>query len=135
MPRRVIVLLLAVLSLAVTSCADSSRRKVVLQGAGATFPAPLYQKWFAEYETSHPEVKVLYQSIGSGGGIQLFTAGRVDFGASDAAMSDEQIQKVKTGGVLLLPMAAGNIVLAYNLPGVPDGLKLSREAYVGIFQG
>lgn len=105
----------------------------VIKGAGATFPAPLYERWFQEYNKLHPDVEVNYQGIGSGAGIKQFTDETVDFGASDAAMTDEQMEKVK-GGVVLLPMTAGSIVLAYNLPGV-EGLKLSREAYAGIFLG
>ena len=104
-----------------------------INGAGATFPAPLYQRWFQEYNKAHADVQVNYQAIGSGAGIKQFTQGTVDFGASDAAMTDEQIAAV-TGGVTLLPMTAGSIVLAYNLPGIAD-LKLSRDAYTGIFLG
>jgi phosphate transport system substrate-binding protein len=104
-----------------------------INGAGATFPAPLYQRWFQEYNKAHSDVQVNYQAIGSGAGIKQFTQGTVDFGASDAAMTDEQIAAV-TGGVNLLPMTAGSIVLAYNLPGITD-LKLSRDAYAGIFLG
>jgi phosphate transport system substrate-binding protein len=136
MLRRTIPVLFVLMCLSVVSCAPSGGKgKVILQGAGATFPAPLYQKWFAEYQATHPEVKILYQSVGSGAGIQLFSEGKVDFGASDAALTDEQIGKVTADGVLLLPMTAGNIVLAYNVPGVEGGLRLSREAYLGIFLG
>jgi phosphate transport system substrate-binding protein len=104
-----------------------------LQGAGATFPAPLYQRWIAEYTKANPDVQINYQGIGSGAGIKQFTQGLVSFGASDAAMTDKEIAAVKQG-VVLIPATAGSIVLAYNLPGV-DNLKLSREAYVGIFLG
>ncbi len=104
-----------------------------LQGAGATFPAPLYQRWIAEFTKAHPDVQINYQGIGSGAGIKQFTQGLVTFGASDAAMKDEEITAVKPG-VVLLPATAGSIVLAYNLPNV-DKLKLSREAYAGIFLG
>jgi phosphate transport system substrate-binding protein len=106
---------------------------VALTGAGATFPAPLYQNWFVQLNQEVPELEVNYQSVGSGAGVEQFTAGTVDFGASDTAMDDEEIAKVKKG-VILLPMTAGSVVLAYNLPGV-EGLKLSRDAYVGIFNG
>jgi phosphate transport system substrate-binding protein len=105
-----------------------------LQGVGATFPAPLYQKWFGEYHKQHPGVQINYQGLGSSAGIEQFTKGLVNFGASDAAMTDEQIAKVPNG-VILLPVTAGSIVLAYNLPGGPPELKLSREAYVDIFSG
>jgi phosphate transport system substrate-binding protein len=104
-----------------------------LQGAGATFPAPLYQRWIAEYTKSNPNVQINYQAVGSGAGIKQFTQNLVAFGASDAAMKDDEIAAVKQG-VVLIPATAGSVVLAYNLPGVTD-LKLSREAYSGIFLG
>jgi phosphate transport system substrate-binding protein len=107
---------------------------VTLQGTGATFPAPLYQRWFAEYNKLHPEVRINYQPLGSGAGIKQFIDKLVDFAASDAAMSDAEIAQVKDG-VVLLPMTAGSVVLAYNLPGFTGDLKLSREAYTGIFLG
>lgn len=106
---------------------------VRLNGAGATFPAPLYQTWFQTLNQKYPNLQVNYQPVGSGAGIEQFTKGLVDFGASDVAMTDEEIQKVQNG-VLLLPMTAGSIVLAYNLPGV-EGLKLPRDVYTGIFLG
>ena len=106
---------------------------VKLQGAGASFPAPLYQKWFKSYSASHDGVQIDYQSIGSGGGVKSVIDKTVDFGASDAAMSAGDMAKVD-GGVQLLPMTAGCIVLTYNLKGV-TGLKLSRAAYAGIFLG
>src|SRR6202795_5318115 len=104
-----------------------------LQGAGATFPAPLYQRWIAEYTKANPDLQINYQGVGSGAGIKQFTQNLVAFGASDAAMKDEEIAAVKQG-VVLIPTTAGSIVLAYNLPGI-ENLKLSREAYVGIFLG
>ncbi|BAZ27330.1 periplasmic phosphate binding protein [Kalymmatonema gypsitolerans NIES-4073] len=106
---------------------------VRLNGAGATFPAPLYQTWFQALNQKYPNLQVNYQPVGSGAGIEQFTKGLVDFGASDVAMTDEEIKKVQNG-VLLLPMTAGSIVLAYNLPGV-EGLKLPRDVYSGIFLG
>ncbi len=106
---------------------------ITLQGSGASFPAPLYSRWFREFSTKNPNIRVNYQATGSGAGIKASTAGQTDFGASDAAMSDEEI-KAAQDNVVLLPMTAGHIVLAYNLPDVKD-LKLSREAYVGIFLG
>lgn len=109
---------------------------ISLHGAGGTFPAPLYQRWFQEYNKLHPEVQVTYDGVGSGAGIKQFTAGVVDFGASDVAMKDEEIAKVpKDKGAVLLPMTAGSIVLSYNLPNVKTGLKLSREVYSNIFLG
>lgn len=104
-----------------------------LSGAGATFPAPLYQRWAVEYNKINPGVQVNYQSVGSGAGVKQFAQGTVDFAASDAAMTDEEIAKVQAG-VVMIPATAGSIVVAYNLPGVTD-LKLSREAYAGIFLG
>jgi phosphate transport system substrate-binding protein len=106
---------------------------VKLQGAGASFPAPLYTRWFKTYGQSHPNVQIDYQSVGSGSGVKAVIDKTVDFGASDAAMSDEEIARVPNG-VQLLPMTAGKIVLTYNLEGV-EGLKLSRKAYTGIFLG
>jgi phosphate transport system substrate-binding protein len=106
---------------------------VKLQGAGASFPAPLYTKWFKAYSGSHPNVQIDYQSVGSGSGVKSVMDKTVDFGASDAAMKPEDMQKVDVG-VQLLPMTAGAIVLTYNLKDVP-ALKLSRKAYTGIFMG
>lgn len=104
-----------------------------LQGAGASFPAPLYNSWFKEYSNAHKDVQIDYQSVGSGSGVTAVIDETVDFGASDAAMKEDEMAKVERG-VQLLPMTAGAIVLAYNLDGVED-LKLSREAYVDIFLG
>ncbi|MDD5198447.1 MAG: phosphate ABC transporter substrate-binding protein PstS [Terrimicrobiaceae bacterium] len=119
----------AVLALAAPSHAGQ------LSGAGATFPAPLYQRWSVEYNKLHPDVKVNYQSVGSGAGVKQFIAGTVDFGASDAAMNDAELAKVPANkGAVMIPATAGIEVLAYNLPGI-DNLKLSREAFVGIFLG
>jgi len=126
------VLILSVAALSFSSCGKSTGG-VKLQGAGASFPAPLYQKWFKAYSGSHPGVEIDYQSVGSGSGIKSVIDKTVDFGASDAAMSPEDQAKVE-GGVQLLPMTAGSIVLTYNLEGVKD-LKLSRKAYSGIFLG
>src|SRR6201987_2001850 len=119
--------------LAIQLSSPKTNAATQLQGAGATFPAPLYQRWIAEYTKSNPGVQINYQGIGSGAGIKQFTQNLVSFGASDAAMTDKEIAAVKQG-VVLIPATAGSIVLAYNLPGV-DNLKLSREAYVGIFLG
>jgi phosphate transport system substrate-binding protein len=104
-----------------------------VRGAGATFPAPLYKKWLEQYRHQHPDVKISYEAVGSGEGTERFLAQAVDFGASDAALSDEQIAKVDRG-VRLIPTTAGSIVLAYNLRGVSD-LELSRDVYVDIFAG
>jgi phosphate transport system substrate-binding protein len=113
--------------------AGSNTNAQQLSGAGATFPAPLYQRWGVEYNKLHPGVRVNYQSVGSGAGVKNFIQGVVDFGASDAAMSDAEIAKSPRGAVML-PVTAGSVVLAYNLPGI-SGLKLSRAALAGIFLG
>jgi phosphate transport system substrate-binding protein len=107
---------------------------VYLRGAGATFPAPLYMSWIESFEATHPEVTIAYDAVGSGEGISRFVTGSVDFGASDAALSEEQIASVKQG-VELVPATAGMIVLAYNLPGVDGELRLPREVYAGILSG
>jgi phosphate transport system substrate-binding protein len=104
-----------------TATADTT-----LNASGATFPAPLYQRWFAEYNKLHPDVQVNYQGVGSGAGIKSFTDGLTDFGASDAAMSDAEMAKVTNGGVLLLPMTAGSIVISYNLPGVTAAIFMGE---------
>ena len=119
--------------LTLSACGGSREESVKLQGAGASFPAPLYLKWFKSYSGAHPNVQVDYQSVGSGSGVKSFMDRTVDFAASDAAMKPEEMAKVD-GGVQLLPMTAGKIVLAHSLKEVPN-LKLSREAYVGIFSG
>ena len=106
---------------------------IQISGSGASFPAPLYSKWFKAYGLAHAGVQINYQAVGSGSGVKAVKDKTVDFGASDAAMTDEEIKAVE-GGVQLLPMTAGSIVLAYNLEGV-DELKLTREAYAGIFLG
>jgi len=106
---------------------------VSLTGAGASFPAPLYQNWAIEVNKEIPELQVNYQSVGSGAGVEQFTAKTVDFGASDVAMSDEEIAAVDRG-TILLPMTAGSIVFAYNLPGV-EGLQLPRDVYTNIALG
>ncbi|HEV2990917.1 MAG TPA: phosphate ABC transporter substrate-binding protein PstS [Candidatus Angelobacter sp.] len=121
--------------IACTGCNKSqgATEVVKLQGAGASFPAPLYLKWFKAYNSAHNNVQVDYQSVGSGSGVKSFVDKTVDFGASDAAMKPEDIARVETG-VQLLPMTAGAIVLTCNLKDV-SGLKLSRKAYSGIFLG
>jgi phosphate transport system substrate-binding protein len=105
----------------------------LINGAGATFPFPLYSKWFTEYQKVDPEVQINYQSIGSGGGIRQFTEKTVDFGASDAPMTDEQIAKVQD--VLHIPTVLGAVVLTYNLPGLTKPLVLSGDVVADIFLG
>lgn len=114
--------------------ATSAMGAETINAAGATFPAPIYQKWFAEYKTAHPDVQINYQAIGSGGGIRQLTEGTVDFGASDMPMTDEQIKGVKVHP-LHFPTVLGAVVLSYNVPGVTMGLKLTPEAIAGIYQG
>lgn len=108
--------------------------KTKISGAGATFPAPLYKKWIEEYQKAHKDVEISYEAVGSGEGIKRFLKQDVDFGASDAAMSDEQMDMVARGAKLI-PATAGTIVLLYNLKGLTGPLKLPREVYVGIFSG
>jgi phosphate transport system substrate-binding protein len=105
-----------------------------LTGAGATFPAPLYSKWFDAYATKSG-VKINYQSIGSGGGIRQLSEQTVDFGASDAPMSDAELAKAKGGPVLHIPTALGAVVIIYNLPQVQTGLKLTGDVVAAIYQG
>ncbi|MEA5618607.1 phosphate ABC transporter substrate-binding protein PstS [Cronbergia sp. UHCC 0137] len=108
---------------------------VALTGAGASFPAPLYSSWFVDLNKKYPNLQVNYQSVGSGAGVEQFTKGTVDFGASDVAMKDEEIAKIPADkGVLLLPVSAGSIVLAYNLPDVAE-MKLPRAVYTDILLG
>ena len=106
---------------------------VALTGAGASFPAPLYQNWAIEVNKEIPELQVNYQSVGSGAGVEQFSAKTVDFGASDVAMTDDEMAAVDRG-TILLPMTAGSIVFAYNLPGV-EGLQLPRDVYTNIALG
>lgn len=105
-----------------------------INAAGATFPAPIYQKWFGEYKMAHPDVQINYQAIGSGGGIRQLTEGTVDFGASDMPMTDEQIKALKVHP-LHFPTVLGAVVLSYNVPGVTTALKLTPDAIAGIYLG
>lgn len=105
-----------------------------LVGAGATFPDPLYQRWIKEFAKVQPGFTIYYDAVGSGAGTKRFMAGTVDFGASDSAMTNEQMAQVEQGA-LLIPATAGIIVLAYNLPDVKGELLLSREVYTDIFLG
>jgi phosphate transport system substrate-binding protein len=120
---------LTVLLLAVSVSAQSK-----LNGAGATFPYPIYSKWFNEYHNQHPDIEINYQSIGSGGGIRQVTAGTVDFGASDGPMSDEQLASSKVK-ILHLPTVLGAVVPAYNIPGFKGELKFTPAIIAGIYLG
>ncbi len=118
-------------ALAVASVAVA-QGSLLINGAGATFPFPLYSKWFNEYNKLFPNLRFNYQSIGSGGGIKQITEKTVDFGASDAPLSNEEMAKAP--GLLNLPTVLGAVVVAYNLPGVP-ALNLSGPTLAGIFLG
>jgi phosphate transport system substrate-binding protein len=124
-----IALLLAGLALALPVMGQTT-----LNGAGATFPYPMYSKWFSEYNKLHPDVQINYQSIGSGGGIRQVLNGTVDFGASDGPMSDEQLAQAKTK-ILHIPTVLGAVVPAYNVPGISGEIKFTPEALAGIFLG
>ena len=124
-----IALLLASLALALPVMGQTT-----LNGAGATFPYPMYSKWFSEYNKLHPDVQINYQSIGSGGGIRQVLAGTVDFGASDGPMTDEQLKEAKTK-ILHIPTVLGADVPAYNVPGISGEVKFTPEALAGIFLG
>ncbi len=107
---------------------------LLINGAGATFPYPLYSKWFYEYTKVDDSVNFNYQSIGSGGGIRQITAQTVDFGASDGALTDEQLKQAP-GELLHIPMTAGAVVVTYNLPQLSQPLKLSPEVVADIYLG
>jgi phosphate transport system substrate-binding protein len=114
--------------------APTANGDVTLAGAGASFPNPLYAKWIQEYQAVHKNVKINYQSVGSGAGIKSISDKTVDFGASDAPMTDEQIGKA--GAKLVhVPMTIGAVVITYNVPGAPDHLKLDPPTLAAIFLG
>jgi phosphate transport system substrate-binding protein len=125
-----IALLLAGLLLALPLMGENTQ----LNGAGATFPYPMYSKWFSEYNKLHPDVQINYQSIGSGGGIRQVLNGTVDFGASDGPMTDEQLKEAKFK-ILHIPTVLGAVVPAYNVPGISGEVKFTPEALAGIFLG
>jgi len=130
--RRIALLILCV---AVTVPAIA---QTTLNGAGATFPYPMYSKWFSDYNKLHPDIQFNYQSIGSGGGIRQVIAGTVDFGASDGPMSDEQIsqaQSQRKTKILHVPTVLGAVVPAYNIKGVTGEIKFTPQALSGIFLG
>jgi phosphate transport system substrate-binding protein len=127
---RKIVLLLVCVLLALPVLGQTT-----LNGAGATFPNPMYSKWFSEYHKIHSDVQVNYQPIGSGGGIRQVTAGTVDFGASDMPMTDKQLQDAKALNILNIPTVLGAVVPAYNIPGVTGEVKFTPDALAGIFLG
>jgi phosphate transport system substrate-binding protein len=129
---RIRSVLLALLAIVVALPTQMASAQSSLTGAGATFPAPLYTKWFNEYAT-RTGVQINYQPIGSGGGIKAITDKTVDFGASDGIMTDEQL--AAASGTLHIPMTSGSVVLAFNLPELEGKLNLSAETISGIFLG
>jgi phosphate transport system substrate-binding protein len=122
------IVLLAVAT-SVATCAET------INAAGATFPAPIYQKWFEEYRKAHPDVQINYQSVGSGAGIQQLTQGTVDFGASDMPMTDDQIAKITKYKVPHFPTVLGGVVPVYNIAGVTAELKFTGDTLAGIYMG
>jgi len=138
LPRRMLTFIMIVAMVLVISCGQPASEpkppKIRVAGAGATFPYPLYKVWIQDYQKAHPEVSIHYEPVGSGEGVRRFVKQEVDFGASDAAMSDEEMAKVERKAKLI-PTTAGIVVLAYNLKGVTGVLKLPREVYVAIFTG
>src|ERR1700679_1102492 len=115
-----------------------SAQNVLINGAGATFPYPMYSKWFDEYRKKFPTLQFNYQSIGSGGGIQQVTAGTVDFGASDGPMNDQQLKDFndkQKANILHFPTVMGAAVPVYNVAGVAGQLNFPPEALAGIFLG
>jgi len=133
--KRLIVLALGVLAVCAIVLADNP---LLINGAGATFPYPIYSKWFDVYHGKFPNVQFNYQSIGSGGGIKQVTEGTVDFGASDGPMNDDQLKAFQTkhgSGILHFPTVLGAVVPTYNIAGVTGSLNFTPEALSGIFLG
>jgi phosphate transport system substrate-binding protein len=131
----VIRLLLAAVFVATPALCSA---QTLINGAGATFPYPIYSKWFNEYRKLHPDVQINYQSIGSGGGIRQVTEGTVDFGATDGPMNEEQLadfQKKRGCGVLHLPTVMGAVVVTYNIPGITESLNFTPETIADIYLG
>jgi phosphate transport system substrate-binding protein len=134
-------ILLAGLALSASGCAPSDT--VTIQGCGATFPAPLYQRWFLEYYLANPDVRVNYQAIGSGAGIQQFTEGLVQFGASDEALKESKLKEIakklsdregRPVELIQVPMTGGSVAICYNVPGNPK-LKFPRKLYIDMLLG
>src|SRR6202521_2743664 len=133
--KRITGLLLVVLAVAGVLWADNP---LSINGAGATFPYPMYSKWFDEYHKKNANLQINYQSIGSGGGIKQVTEGTVDFGATDGPMNDDQLKAFqdKHGfGILHFPTVLGAVVPTYNIPGVETALNFTPDALAGIFLG
>jgi len=132
MKNRTLVFALAVFSSFSTVGAALAK---TINAAGATFSAPIYQKWFEEYRKLHPDVQINYQSQGSGAGIRQLTEGTVDFGASDVPMTDEQLSKITRAKILHFPTVLGAVVPTYNVEGVNAPLKFTGDTLAGIFLG
>jgi phosphate transport system substrate-binding protein len=130
--RRTVAISVTSAAIALSPLLSVVAQAQALSGAGATFPAPLYERYFSEFQ-DETGIQVDYQAIGSGGGVRQVIAGTVDFGGSDAAMTDAQIEQVE-GGVILVPTAGGAVAVVYNLPGVSE-LRLPRSVYPAIFAG
>src|SRR5205807_2994542 len=133
--KKIAGMLLVVLAVTGVLWADSA---LSITGAGATFPYPMYSKWFDEYHKKNANLEINYQSIGSGGGIKQVIEGTVDFGATDGPMSDQQLDEAKQKqgtDILHIPTVLGAVVLTYNVPGLGSGLKLTPDAIAGMFAG
>jgi phosphate transport system substrate-binding protein len=131
MTLRKLAVIAFVLALGATVWADDP---ILVNGAGATFPYPIYSKWFDEYRKLHPNIQINYQSVGSGAGIRQLLSGTVDFGASDGPMTDEQLAQAKVK-VLHFPTVLGAVVPTYNIPGVTGELNFTPDVVAGIFLG
>jgi phosphate transport system substrate-binding protein len=116
------------------AAAATASAQINLNAAGATFPNPIYSKWFSEFHNAHSDIAINYQSIGSGGGIQQVKAGTVDFGASDMPLDDEKLKDLGKQ-IVQLPTVMGSVVPAYNLPSVSGEIKFTPEALAGIYFG
>jgi phosphate transport system substrate-binding protein len=127
-------LLIVLLALGLAGLAVAQGGTILLNAAGATFPYPIYSKWFDVYHNAHPGVQINYQSIGSGGGIRQLLAGTVDFGASDGPMSDEQLGQAKFK-ILHFPTVLGAVVPTYNIVGVSGELNFTQKSLAGIYSG
>jgi phosphate transport system substrate-binding protein len=143
-PRPFVLLAAIVVGCSISSCSRTAEKPAVasatdkehhvLRGAGSTFAAPLYYEWQERFQEANPNILIEYAAIGSGEGESRFRADDVDFGATDAAVTEDQFAQVERGA-LVVPIAAGSIVIAYNSEGLPDGLQLPRDVYVDIFLG
>ncbi|MCY7361952.1 MAG: phosphate ABC transporter substrate-binding protein PstS [Ignavibacteria bacterium] len=137
------IIIVLILSVLLMSCGEKKDVTVnkpggQISGAGATFPYPIYSKWFNEYGKINKDAKINYQSIGSGGGIKQITEGTIDFGATDSPMSDDEITKANTknsNSIIHIPTVIGSVVLTYNIPGINKNINLSPDAIAGIYMG